>query len=167
MDPSVVELLVLELQEGNKKAFERLYKEFNQPMRRFAFLRINDQMVAEDVVQNVWIKIGKRVEQLRDVSLFRSWLYRALRWEINDWYRSQQRLEYRDAEDKEVPPLRVEILDLKKILQRLSDEEREVVELFYLSDLSLDETAFVLSLPEGTVKSRLFRARTNLKEYFQ
>ena len=57
--------------------------------------------------------------------------------------------------------------DLPKLIKQLSEDERDVVELFYLNDLTLSETALALTLPEGTVKSRLSRASSKLKQLFE
>ncbi|MEX1222227.1 MAG: RNA polymerase sigma factor [Idiomarina sp.] len=168
MQPELIEALVLATQEGDKRAHAALYAEFHRPMARFALLRVKNAMVAEDLVQNVWLKISHRLDSLRDVSLFRSWLYRALRWEITDWARSQQRLEFRDINEAELnKTYPVENYDIYKLLKQLTTDERDVVELFYLNELSLTETALALSIPEGTVKSRLARARTKLKHLFE
>jgi len=167
MQPEVIELLVLSAQEGNSAALARLYKEFHQPMKRFALLRVGDVMVAEDLVHNVWLKIDKRLSRLNDVSLFRSWLYRALRWEITDWFRTQQKLAYQDAEETGTASPSIELMDLPKLMAQLNAEERDVVELFYMNEFSLYETSLALSIPEGTAKSRLSRARRKLKKLFE
>ncbi len=167
MKPELVELLVLAAQEGRSSALSTLYKEFHRPMKRFALLRVGDVMVAEDLVQNVWIKVDKRLTRLNDVSLFRSWLYRALRWEVTDWLRAQQKLSYQAPPEAELPSPDIGLRDLPKLIQQLSEDERDVVELFYLNELSLSETALSLNLPEGTVKSRLSRARAKLKQLFE
>ena len=75
MKAAEIELLVLHAKAGNPEAFTSLYKHFHLPMRKYAISRVTDQMVADDLVQNVWIKVSKRVVSLNDVSLFKSWLY--------------------------------------------------------------------------------------------
>lgn len=165
-----IEILVLEVQQGKLQSLELLYKNFILPMRRFTLIRVKDAMVAEDLVQNVWLKIVDRIGRLEDVSLFRSWLYRALRWEIVDWARQSRRtvlLEEPEISSESGLPDNNDVLDVAPLLKKLSSEERDVIELYYLSDLSLRETALALSVPEGTVKSRLSRARRKLKTEYQ
>lgn len=166
MNQETVALLVLEVMEGSDHAFSKLYRELHPAMRRFIIRRTGNTMVAEDLVQNVWIKVTKRIHKLEDVSLFRSWLYRALRWELLDWQRAQTKLEYRDAEDAGYV-FQVEMIDIPKVLRQLEEKERTVVELYYLCDLSVHETALTLSVPEGTVKSRLSKARKVLANLFE
>jgi RNA polymerase sigma-70 factor (ECF subfamily) len=141
---------------------------FLVPMRRFAAIRTGDAMVAEDLVQNVWIKVHKRLERLKDVSLFRSWLFKALRWEILDWlkHRNQTTNNYSENMDELIAGSPIDISNLLPMMRQLEENERDVVELYYLNDLSLIETAMTLDVPAGTVKSRLFRARDKLREYF-
>jgi RNA polymerase sigma-70 factor (ECF subfamily) len=170
MKPEQIEILVLDVQQGKVQSLELLYKHFIVPMRRFTLIRVKDSMVAEDLVQNVWLKIASRVGRLKDVSLFRSWLYRALRWEIVDWARQNQRtvaLEDSEIINDSGSSDDNDVLDIAPLLKHLSTDERDVIELYYLSDLSLRETALTLLVPEGTVKSRLSRARKKLQTQYQ
>ena len=166
MNQETIALLVLEVLEGNDAAFTKLYQELQPSMLRFVVRRTGSVMVAEDLVQNVWVKVNHRLHKLQDVSLFRSWLYRALRWELLDWQRAQRKLEYEEFDDK-TDAFLIDAIDLPKVLEKLGAEERRVVELFYLCDLSVYETAITLAIPEGTVKSRLSRARKMLADLFE
>ncbi|MGQ8364731.1 RNA polymerase sigma factor [Glaciecola sp. 1036] len=166
MKQAKIDLLVLEAQEGKKRALALLYGHFVTPMRRFALMRVKDIMVAEDLVQNVWLKVARRIQRLENVSLFRSWLYRALRWEITDYMRANSKWQQDDSAQDELAetPDMVNLLALAPMIASLPEDEKDVVELFYLNDLSLLEVALVLEVPEGTVKSRLHRARTKLRK---
>ncbi|MGB2427727.1 MAG: RNA polymerase sigma factor [Alteromonas sp.] len=163
-----IEILVLELQAGRRTALGELYQHFHVSMRKYAVLRVGDAMIAEDLVQNVWLQVAKRVMRLRDVSLFRSWLFKALRWEIIDWQRKAT---------KEVPSLRSPETTVSNggddasyvlpLLAKLAYEEREMVELYYLNDMSVREISLIVDVPMGTVKSRLHRAREQLKQHIK
>lgn len=166
MNQETIALLVLEVMEGSDHAFSKLYMELHPAMRRFVFRRTGNIMVAEDLVHNVWIRVKKRIHKLNDASLFRSWLYRALRWELLDWQRAQTKLEYREAED-DAYAFQIEMIDIPRVLRQLEERERSVVELYYLCDLSVHETALTLAIPEGTVKSRLSKARRVLANLFE
>lgn len=167
MTEAELEILVLAVKSGNSEAFTVLYRHYQLPMRKYAVARVNDPMVADDLVQNVWLKISKRVMTLNDVSLFRSWLYKALRWEIIDWAK-QSRKEIvtnefveQSCEDM-VPKTTSYVLPA---LKKLDDNERDTAELFYLNDLSVGEISLIVGVPVGTVKSRLHRAREQLKRH--
>lgn len=174
MNETEVEILVLEAQLGNRQALDKLYREFNLPMKKYAVARVKDGMVAEDLVQNVWIKLTKRILRLNDVSLFRSWLYRALRWEINDWFKLQAKEDIVEQpalqgnDDTQVDKSQIDKLHpLINLLGSLPFNEREVAELYYQHDLSIREISLITCVAQGTVKSRLHRARQQLKRMLE
>ena len=168
MTAEEIELLVIDMKLGNSQAFNKLYQHFELQMKRYAYFRVADLMTAEDLVQNVWCKVSHRINGLNDSTLFRSWLYRALRWEIIDWLRKQNRFPQQELFETDFAPITPdrELLDIPVLLKQLACEEREVVELYYLCDLSVHETALALNVVMGTVKSRLHRARIKLDEFY-
>ena len=85
MQQAQLELLVLAMQGGDKRAFTLLYRHYHADLRRFAAYLLANPAPAEDVVQNVWLKISQRIGRLQDPALFTSWLYRAVRWEVKDY----------------------------------------------------------------------------------
>ncbi len=168
MHDAEIELLVLAFQEGKRDAFALLYRHFYTGMRRFAASRLPDASLADDLVQNVWLKVNQRIRSLDDPRVFRSWLYRALRWELLDWHKAkgnQPHAEISEAHPAESTSVH-DSPGLLPLLQQLATAERDVVELYYLHELSVQETALALQLPEGTVKSRLHRARQQLKALY-
>jgi RNA polymerase sigma-70 factor (ECF subfamily) len=162
-----IEILVLQSQEGHIPSYEHLFKHFAPLMLKYAVYKVHDPMIAEDLVQNVWIKVSKKLSQLNDVSLFRSWLFRAMRWEVIDWYRQQREFEDIDNYDLSATDDKEQDSGLLPQIAKLANDEREIVEHYYLNELSLIETALVLGIPEGTAKSRLYRARESLKAHYE
>lgn len=165
MNDLEVEILVLEAQGGSRVALKNLFEHFNQSLVRYAYVRVQNKMIAEDLTQNVWLKVFRRLHRLNDVSLFRSWLFRALRWEINDWFRmSNREVLFAEPDDEQSEDnQRAKTPDIVPLLKTLDETERETAELYYVNDLSVREVSIVLSVPEGTIKSRLYRARVALK----
>ena len=167
MHDAEIELLVLAFQDGERKAFALLYRYFYPGMRRFAAGRLADGSVADDLVQNVWLKVNQRIRSLDDPRVFRSWLYRALHWELLDWHKARGNQPHEAiTEEHAVSAELDDSPSLLPLLQQLPANERDVVELYYLHDLSVHETALALQLPEGTVKSRLHRARQQLQQMY-
>lgn len=168
MQKAELELLVLAFQERDKRALGLLYKHYTPRLHHYAMARVGQRALADDLVQNVWLRIHKGIAQLRDAQVFESWLYRLLRWQIMDWSKSKQRQEV--SEDDALPMLYFdadpEQLGVFALLPKLEPMEREVIELHYLHDFELRSIALVLDVPEGTVKSRLHRARKQLKEAY-
>jgi RNA polymerase sigma-70 factor (ECF subfamily) len=110
------------------------------------------------------------INRLREASRFRPWLFGIARRVLMDRLRAQYAAPVVAEIDEEaigsielVDPASDDLDLLNEELERLSAIERDVLTLFYLQELSLAEIADVMSVPIGTVKSRLFRARNLLK----
>ena len=167
MQQEQLDLLVLAMQGGEKRAFTLLYRHFHTDLRRFAAYLLANPAAAEDVVQNVWLKISQRIDRLQDPAVFTSWLYRAVRWEVKDYQKqAAQRLTepFTDLHDATVKQPEAPDNELARAIASLPPDVREVVQLYYLHELALQQIALVLEIPEGTVKSRLHRARNVLHQ---
>ncbi|WP_018982889.1 RNA polymerase sigma factor [Salinimonas chungwhensis] len=167
-DPNeeAISFLVFQAKGGDKDAIIRLYNIFYLPMKRYALLKTKNVMIAEDVVQNVWVKIEKRLRRLNNNYLFKSWLFRALHWEIIDCAKRihEKRIEHKDIADEQAAARNLEVSSIVSLVTSLPENEMEVTVLHYINGLSVAETALTICLPEGTVKSRLSRARTLMRE---
>jgi RNA polymerase sigma-70 factor (ECF subfamily) len=165
------ELLVVRCQLGESAAFDELVARWHGPLWRYARQLTGDDERADDLVQDVWIRVLRAIERLRDGSRLRPWLFGIARRAAMDRLRQKYaQPDIRSMDDVEMPEER-EVRDLETESQLLNDElerlpvvERDVLALFYLQQLSLTELADVLEVPLGTVKSRLFRARRLLRD---
>ncbi|MDX1537397.1 RNA polymerase sigma factor [Arsukibacterium sp.] len=176
MQQAQLDLLVLAMQDGDKRAFTLLYQHYHRDLRRFAAYLLANPAAAEDLVQNVWLKVSRRITRLNDPAVFTSWLYRAVRWEVLDYQKQaanckQQAVDV-DALPAQVSPANSQQRaddsgDLSKALALLAAEERLVLQLHYLHELELNQIALIVDIPLGTVKSRLHRARQQLYQQLQ
>ena len=167
MQQAQLDLLVLAMQAGDKRAFSLLYRHYHRDLRRFAAYLLHNPAAAEDLVQNVWLKISQRINRLHDPAVFTSWLYRAVRWEVRDYQKhATQRLTEPLVQQHEPKVSNTEPADnaLASAIASLPAEMRDVVQLYYLHELAQQQIALVLDIPEGTVKSRLHRARSLLHQ---
>lgn len=174
-----IDLLVMSVQQGNKQAFAMLYRFYLKPLLGFSFKLSNDKEIANDAVQESWIKVSKNIRQLNDPRTFKSWIYRLVRWKTLDLLkartRRQERFESFDessqVDDATVTTNLISDSSLDEgltiAINSLPNTEREMIHLFYLDDLRISEIAIVLNIPSGTVKSRLSRARNLLKTKFK
>ncbi len=167
MRQAELDLLVLEAQNGNLQALECLVALFHPLLIKFAVAISGDHALAKDAAQDVWLQISKKLRSLDDPRAFKSWIYRAVRWRVIDLTRNKStQFEMLDdncaTTDLDVSEL--EQRQLKGCINRLEADEREVIYLHYLAELSVAEVALVLKIPAGTVKSRLSRARNQLRE---
>ncbi len=167
------DLLVLEAQNGNDKAFECLIQYFHPQLIKFANQLCSDPAMAKDATQDVWLSIGKPLRRLSDPRAFKSWLFRAVRWRVLDLVkvnaREQESVECPEYLDNpfltvEFDDSNIELRPLRKAIEQLPQQERATIYLFYMAEFSVKQIARVLEIPLGTVKSRLSRARKILKQ---
>ena len=166
MQQAELELLLIDAQNGDQQAFEKLYRAFNPALTRYARRLCLDVSMAEEASQDAWLSFAKNLRRIRDPRTFRSWLYQKVRWRISDLSRNlaskvtheplEENLNYFDTE--EIGGRN----DLRVAIDKLPPLERHMIYLFYLDELKLNEIATVLGIPVGTVKSRLNRARNLL-----
>jgi RNA polymerase sigma-70 factor (ECF subfamily) len=164
------ELLVVRCQLGEPDAFDALIQRWNGPLWIYIQRMTGGDDAAQDVLQDVWLRVIRGIPRLRDGSRLRGWLFgiarRALMDRLRRKYATPPATDI-DAEAIEAEPepfdREAEIAALEEALHTMPLGEREVLTLFYLRDLSLAEIADALNVPVGTVKSRLFRARNLLR----
>lgn len=166
------ELLVLRCQRGDNAAWNELVQRYTDRLWYFVRRLIEDDDQAAQVLQDVWLQVFRGLSALRRVDRLAPWLYTVARRAAMNYYREQYSTPNREAE-----PVLDQIMDDEPSgtdqfenaelvhfgLRQLGRTEREVLTLFFLQDLSLGEIATVLEIPVGTVKSRLSRARQELR----
>lgn len=168
MTKAQLDLLVLAWQDGRSEAFVLLYQFYQPKLCHFAAYLLGNSAVAEDLVQNVWLKLSRRLQRLEDPRLFASWLYKAVRWEVLDWQKSASQRRQVPLDDTTEALLWYTPAEqdsgLYQAIATLAPAEQLVLLLHYFHQCELTEIALILNLPTGTVKSRLFRARQQLKQ---
>lgn len=163
--------LVSEARQGSRDSFERLLLRYERPIFNAAYRILHDYEDAKDVTQNVFLKAFQNLEQFNARHRFFSWVYRiALNESIN---LSKSRRRFNGAEDTgiEVRDTPENLLSRKELgelvqaaLMSLEFEYRVLIVLRHFNHRSYQEMGEILELPEKTVKSRLFTARTLLRE---
>ena len=168
------ELLAIRCQLGEAGAFDDLIARWQPPLWTYVRRLAGQDDAASEIVQDVWIRVIRGIPRMRDASKVGGWLFGIARRTLMDHLRDQYAgPPHIDAEMDELPAQEVneeredDVQELEEALARLPIVEREILTLFYLQELSLAETAATLQIPVGTVKSRLFRARTMLRREMQ
>jgi RNA polymerase sigma-70 factor (ECF subfamily) len=148
---------------------ETIWNEFSSKLRQFILLRVSDPEAAEDILQDVFIKIHNRIDTLNDQDKLESWIYQITRNAIIDYYRAQkvtldldEKLtapEDEDAEDaeKQLAP------SLKAMVNALPRDYREAILLTEFDGMSQKELGERLGISFSGAKSRVQRAREKLK----
>jgi RNA polymerase sigma-70 factor (ECF subfamily) len=166
------ELLGIRCLLGEPEAFDQLVARWHQPLWLFLRRLTGDDEAAADAVQECWLRVLRALPRLREPAHLRAWLFTIARRVAVDRLRDRYAEPASDdvdlsniaAEDTLADDRAEELAGLHDALARMPIVEREVLVLFYLHELSLNQLAEVLAVPVGTVKSRLFRARQMLRQ---
>ena len=161
------------LLQRTEEAFCALFEAVYVRLRRYFLLRGLDVMTAEDLAQNVLVIVYRRADEIREPELFMGWLYAVARNELMRHLRESRR----QVETVEYEPLGTELaekffnepeglqnLRLQDWLSYLEPAERDLIVLRFVAELSYEELAIALTLPLGTVKWRLFKAKQKLAQ---
>jgi RNA polymerase sigma factor (sigma-70 family) len=164
------ELLAIRCQMGDPAAFDDLIARWHGPLWTYVRRLVGEDEAAREVVQDAWIRVIRGIARLRDASKLRAWLFGIARRTLMDRLREQYAkpstpdIDVNNiAADSPIDDVEEDLQALEDSLARLPIVEREVLTLFYLQELSLNEVAEALAVPVGTIKSRLFRARQMLR----
>jgi RNA polymerase sigma-70 factor (ECF subfamily) len=166
------ELLVIRCRKRDLAAWDELVRRWNDRLWYYLRRLIDHDHDAANVLQDVWLQVFRGLGTLREDARLAPWLYTiARRAAMTHYRRDYARREETspvtvDAETDDAPDeqLRLENAELVHYgLGQIALPEREVLTLFFLEDLTLQEIAVLLEIPVGTVKSRLFKARCDLR----
>lgn len=167
--------LIRRLQEADLEALGVLFERYRQRVYRTALAIVRDPAAAEDILQDCFLKVyanARRIDARRPLA---PWLYRVTVNLSYTWLTRarNQRTPLEQVSDvlhspmKQAPDQLTEQSEIRQNVRQaiaeLSLDQRVVVVLYYLNNLSLQDIAEILDLPVGTVKSRLFYARENLR----
>jgi RNA polymerase sigma-70 factor (ECF subfamily) len=166
------EILVMQLQKGDKKALAKLVKNWHKRFCEKAYWMVKDKDVAKDIAQDSWTIIIKKIDNLKDPRQFKYWAYRIVCNNSMDWLRLQSRTRLNTiAYETEIESDHETYLENEQLKQTLLKGindlpylQSSVIRLFYLESYHLKEISELLEISIGTVKSRLFRAREKLKK---
>lgn len=139
-------------------------------LRRYAYALVRDHEAADDLVQDCLERAVSRWYLRRDDGHLRAWLFTMLRnLYINAYHRQKRRGTHIALDESMMPSVapnqtdQLEMNDVLSALERLPEDHKSILLLIGVEDLSYEETARVLSVPVGTVMSRLSRARQGLR----
>ncbi|NNE58829.1 MAG: sigma-70 family RNA polymerase sigma factor [Hellea sp.] len=158
---------------GDKAAFGKLAARWQSKLMAHAYRLLGDIESARDVVQDGWSDIVKNLKRLDDTAAFPAWAYRIISRRAADNIRKKQRTrkinqayaaEPRESNSAEYPiDIDADSSPLRRAIAGLPSKQRAAIALFYLEEFSVAETAVALSVPAGTVKTRLMKARQSLR----
>ena len=163
-------VLVRRCQQGDRAAFEELFGQFHPRLKYYVRRLDGARDHAEDILQNVWLKVIRKIGSLKNPQAFVAWLYTIARREVYGRGRSKDPfVELTDehleqvAGNGEVSFDAEDAARIHRALARLKPGHREILTLSFLEELSHREIAQVLGVNSGTVKSRVFYAKQALR----
>ncbi len=159
------EALMLEFQQGSREAFAELFERYRQAVYSFFRRRLRDPARAEELAQETFLAVLRGIHRYEPHATFRSYLYGIAFRRLS----SERRRASHSTVPLEVDPPAAGQLDpcdaqwVKRAIEQLDPDHREVLMLREYEGLGYDDIAALLRIPVNTVRSRLFRARMDLK----
>ena len=153
---------------GDKQAFNDLIEENKFKIYKTAKSILGNEDDVCDAIQDSLIRAYRGIKNLKNNEFFSTWLIRIVINKCYDIYNKQKSRNTVDISEANDEELRVydsyNELGINSIVNSLDEDIKTVTVMFYYDDLSVKDISEVLGIPEGTVKSRLSRARTKLYE---
>lgn len=167
--------------DGDEGAFTMLVKKYQKWVHTLVWRKIGDFHTAEEITQDIFLKVYRKLATLKPPDHFPGWLYVITTRHCISWLRKKQRpttsldamptteleelcyARYEAARDEEASIDHQREL-VKRLLQKLPESERTVVTLYYLAEMTSEEVSAFLGVSPNTIRSRLRRARKRLKE---
>ena len=166
---------------GDENAFAKLVRKYQKQVHALAWRKVGDFHVAEEITQDTFLRVYKKLSTLKDPGRFAGWLYRIAARQCQAWLRKKriqtQALEDTDLElieggtysqyiaaEQEKAATEAQRDIVQRLLARLRESERTVVTLHYFGEMTTEEISRFLGVSASTVKSRLRRARLRLKK---
>lgn len=153
-------------QRGDSEAFSRLILANERKLYRMARMYLKRDEDCADAMQETIYKSFRAIQTLKEPAYFKTWLFRILIHECIQMLRLQKRspIVEQAAWDRKAVNVPYEVIELKEAVANLEDDLRIVIQLHYFEEIPVKQIARRIGVPEGTVKSRLHRARTCLAE---
>ncbi|WP_411991637.1 sigma-70 family RNA polymerase sigma factor [Agarivorans sp. DSG3-1] len=156
--------------EAKQKRYEALVQAYNRDVYRYAYWLVKDKHIAEDIVQETFLRAWRSLDSLKDEKAAKAWLITILRRENARRFERKQ-FNLVDIEDHSVADVnatsteqQIENEWLRRQIDKLAPEYKEPLLLQVIGGFSGDEIGDMLELNKNTVMTRLFRARNQLKE---
>jgi len=166
--------------KGDTQAFRSLFSLYENKVFRTAYFILRDRQYAEDVVQNTFLQVYLKIGKLSNTKAFEAWLYKITVTQCSSLTRKINKLNVVSMDEGlteldmpmsktfDMPENKAIQKDIQRIIMvsiySLPVKHRTVLTLFYYNNMSIREIADILSCSEGTVKSRLFYSKQELKK---
>ncbi len=164
-------IYVIRAQLGDDDAFMKLVDRYSGRLLYYIRRLLEDADRSDDVLQDVWLTVYKKIHTVRDVSAFSVWLYRTARNRAFRLLRDESRYvfveQYNESDfiDDDRESLLFDDIDkLHRVLTTLSPEQKEAIVLRFFEEMSYQEISAIMGCSIGTVRSRIHYAKQELRK---
>jgi RNA polymerase sigma-70 factor, ECF subfamily len=168
------EVLIGRIATGDRLAMQVLFARHHVRVYRFVLRLVRDESVAEDLISEVFLDVWRQAGRFEGRSQVSTWLLAIARFKSLSALRRRPDEELDDEAAEAIedtsdnPEVALDKKDksaaIRKCLEKLSAEHREIIDLVYYHEKSVEEVAKIVGIPENTVKTRMFYARKRLAE---
>lgn len=166
--------------EGEEEAFAELVRKYQKRVHAHAWQMIGDYHIAEEITQDAFIQVYKKLSTLRNIKLFDGWLYVIVYRLCLNWIEREKPVEesienipdleieehcylHYEMEQRDMETIEHQREMVKRILNKLPESERKVLTFYYLGEMTAKEIANYMGVSVNTIKSKLRRARNRLQ----
>ncbi|MCT4688951.1 RNA polymerase sigma factor [Vallitalea sp.] len=167
-----VETQTVEL--SNEEYLKNVMNRYGTQLKRYAYMMVKDQHLAEDVVQKTFINFYYSIDNYRHDSSEKNYLYTILANECRqirrkNWFRRENRNNYEDVKNafQYNEDYSIDKIAVADCLAKIKPKYREIIILYYYQNFSVADISEILNLTNSAVKSRLKYARDNIKRYLE
>lgn len=167
-----MEELLKKLKHGDEEAFESIVKSYEKQLYTIAKVRLKDESLAKDAIQETFLSLFLYSKRIKNVEKLKSWLIIVLINKCNDIVKENkihnisfeennfQNFIHSDDEFIKI----TDKIDLINNINRLNNEERTILAMYYSSEYTLNEISKILNIKIGTIKSKISRAKSKLRK---
>ncbi len=166
----IEQILILRCQMGDNEAFAELIDRYGRALYYFISKLLENNEITEDIYQDTWLIVIKKIHDLKETDFFAAWLYQIARNKVYHHLRRKKLIQelnenivagnYEADNEFSVE----DAANIHKALKNLHPAHREVLMLRFLEQMSYEQIAQVISCSMGTVKSRIYYAKNALKK---
>ncbi len=162
------QLLVMAARDGDAEAMKKLVSRWQKKLWQYVFRLTSNSQATWDITQQCWLEIIKGLRKLNNPACFKAWAYRIATNKSIDWLKNKNKDKHISLDSVEIDCCQKnDDLRVKELVQKLKYNSRAALNLHYFEQLSIFEISIALNIPQGTVKSRLFKARSELKRLWE
>ncbi len=171
------DVLIARIAQGDRLAMQVLFARHHVRVFRFVLRVVRNEATAEDLISEVFLDVWRQAGRFEGRSAVSTWLLAIARFKALSALRGRKEAELDDEmaeaieDQSDNPEIAMQKKDtsiaLRKCLETLSPEHREIIDLVYYHEKSVEEVAQIVGIPENTVKTRMFYARKKMAEHLK